>query len=115
MLTVACHTPGDEKPRTAPAKTLKHLLEFCFVHPCSKGVTSQKIPEINQFQPALKIFVYGLCLSGGDGLAETSAALSRAEVLLALGNGIGLLDDLLTLGQDELDVAGVGHVGVNLS
>lgn len=54
-----------------------------------------------------------LNLSGGDGLAETGTALSGAEVL-TLGNGLGLLDNLLTLGQDELDVAGVGHVGVDL-
>jgi hypothetical protein len=32
---------------------------------------------------------------------------------LALDNG-RLLDSLLTLGKDELDVAGVGHVGVDL-
>ena len=31
-----------------------------------------------------------------------------------LGSG-GLLDDFLTLGKDELDVARVGHVGVDLS
>jgi hypothetical protein len=36
-------------------------------------------------------------------------------VLVTLGDGIGLLDDLLSLGEDELDVAGVGHVGVDLS
>lgn len=29
MLTVACHTPGDEKPRTTLAKTLEQLIEFC--------------------------------------------------------------------------------------
>ena len=34
--------------------------------------------------------------------------------MLTLGNSLGLLDDLLTLGQDELDVAGVGHIGVDL-
>lgn len=31
-----------------------------------------------------------------------------------LGSG-GLLDDFLTLGKDELDVARVGHVGVDLN
>lgn len=30
------------------------------------------------------------------------------------GDGVGLLDDLLVLGEDELDVAGVGHIGVDL-
>lgn len=33
---------------------------------------------------------------------------------IALGNG-SLLDNLLALGQDELDVARVGHVRVDLS
>lgn len=32
---------------------------------------------------------------------------------ILLGSG-GLLDFFLTLGQDELDVARVGHVGVDL-
>lgn len=32
---------------------------------------------------------------------------------LALGDR-ALLDDLLSLGQDELDVAGLGHEGVDL-
>lgn len=36
-------------------------------------------------------------------------------MLVTLGDGIGLLDDLLSLGEDELDVAGVGHVGVDLA
>ena len=34
--------------------------------------------------------------------------------VLAGDGGIGLLDNLLTLGQDQLDVAGVRHVGVDL-
>lgn len=34
--------------------------------------------------------------------------------LLTLLDLVGLLDNLLTLGQDELDVAGVRHVGVDL-
>lgn len=29
-------------------------------------------------------------------------------------DSLGLLDNLLTLGKDELDVAGVGHVRVDL-
>ena len=33
---------------------------------------------------------------------------------LAANNGLGLLDDLLTLSEDQLDVAGVRHVGVDL-
>lgn len=34
--------------------------------------------------------------------------------MLALDDLVGLLDDFLALSEDELDVAGVGHVGVNL-
>ena len=32
----------------------------------------------------------------------------------AIGNLVGLLNDLLALGEDELDVAGARHVGVDL-
>lgn len=52
-------------------------------------------------------------LCGGDGLAGTDGALAGGEALTA-SNLVGLLDNLLTLGQDELDVAGVRHVGVDL-
>lgn len=55
------------------------------------------------------------CLGGGDGLADARTALPRVQTdILAGDNGIGLLDDLLGLGEDQLDVAGVGHVGVDL-
>lgn len=53
-------------------------------------------------------------LSSGDSLADAGAALPRAEVGVLADNGLGLLDSLLSLGEDELDVAGVGHVGVDL-
>lgn len=52
----------------------------------------------------------------GDGLGPPGAALAAAEVetLLAV-DGLGsLLDDLGALGEDHLDVAGVGHVRVDL-
>lgn len=52
-------------------------------------------------------------LRSGDGLANTGTTLSGGKVLLA-NNSLGFLDDLITLGKDELDVAGVGHVGVDL-
>lgn len=35
--------------------------------------------------------------------------------LLTTNNRVRLLDNLLALGQDQLDVARVGHVGVDLS
>lgn len=107
-----------------PQKPLKHCGVLCVV-PCSRH--KRFLPRNNQSRPALNNFclLRGppkrklgrelLYLSGGDGLAETGTALSRAEVLVTLGDGIGLLDDLISLGEDELDVAGVGHVGVDLS
>lgn len=52
-------------------------------------------------------------LSGGDGLAETSTTLTVAQAG-AVSNLLGLLDDLLSLGEDELNVAGVRHVRVDL-
>lgn len=46
---------------------------------------------------------------------DPKTTLSRVEAGGHLGGNFGsLLDDLLTLGQDELDVAGVRHVGVDL-
>ena len=54
-------------------------------------------------------------LCGSDGAADLRATLSGGQAdLFALDDLGTLLDDLLTLGQDELDVAGVGHVGVDL-
>ena len=52
-------------------------------------------------------------LGGGEGLAETGTTLSAGKVVAA-NNLLGLLDNLLSLGEDELDVAGVRHVGVDL-
>jgi|SRR5690242_17538209 len=52
------------------------------------------------------------CLRRGDGLADLTATLPGVQSALdGLG---GLLDDLGTLGEDELDVGGVGHVRVDL-
>jgi hypothetical protein len=51
-------------------------------------------------------------LGSGDGLAAEDTTLSGAEVLTA-DNLLGLLDNLLALGEDELDVAGVRHVRVD--
>jgi hypothetical protein len=54
-------------------------------------------------------------LSLSEGSADLGTALAGAEVLFALHNVGTLLDDLLTLSEDQLDVARVGHVGVDLS
>jgi hypothetical protein len=51
-------------------------------------------------------------LRGGNGLADLTATLPRVQT--ALGDGRALLDDLGTLGEDELDVGGVRHVRVDL-
>lgn len=74
------------------------------------------MPDVNPVFNQRLNFVYLrrrllICLSSGDSLAEAGTTLARAEVLTL--NGLGLLDNLLTLGQDELDVAGVGHVRVD--
>lgn len=54
-----------------------------------------------------------LCLD--ESTADLSTTLAGREVsLLTLDNVGALLDDFLTLGKDELDVARVGHVGVDL-
>lgn len=59
--------------------------------------------------------VYRIDLGGGDSLAGTGTTLPGVQADLLAGNSnIGLLDDLLSLGEDELDVAGVGHVWVDL-
>jgi hypothetical protein len=84
--------------------------------------TFPNVPPLLPREPALyarslvthkALFIMIARLSGGDGLAETGAALPRGQVGVAAGNLVGLLDNLLTLGQDELDVAGVRHVGVD--
>lgn len=50
----------------------------------------------------------------GDGLLGDASALAGVQVRLA-GNGLGgLLNNLLALGEDQLDVAWVGHVWVDL-
>lgn len=63
-------------------------------------------------QPSPKSLMPHLC--GSDSLAAESTTLSRAQVGVLADNGLGLLNDLLTLGKDQLDVAGVRHVGVDL-
>jgi hypothetical protein len=74
------------------------------------------MPDVNPVFNQRLNFVYLrrrllIGLSSGESLAEAGTTLARAEVLTL--NGLGLLDNLLTLGQDELDVAGVGHVRVD--
>lgn len=53
-------------------------------------------------------------LGGGEGLANTGTTLSRAQVSILGSDSIGLLDGLLSLSEDQLNVARVGHVGVDL-
>jgi hypothetical protein len=52
-------------------------------------------------------------LCGGDGLAVALSALAAVDA----DTGIlgSLLNDLLALGEDHLNVAGVGHVRVDLN
>lgn len=51
-----------------------------------------------------------LCLD--ESTADLGATLAGRETDLGVGGA--LLDFLVGLGEDELDVAGVGHVGVDL-
>lgn len=53
-------------------------------------------------------------LSFSDGAADLGTTLAGGETGLAGDGKRALLDDLLALGEDELDVARVGHVGVDL-
>lgn len=54
-------------------------------------------------------------LLGDGGLGAAGTTLAAGKVLLLAGNLLrGLLDNLGALGEDHLDVAGVGHVGVDL-
>jgi hypothetical protein len=56
-----------------------------------------------------------LFLSRSDGTTLSGGTLSGVQAGgLTANDGLGLLDDLLSLGEDELDVAGVGHVWVDL-
>ena len=63
--------------------------------------------------PFLRLHQHIIPLRSGDGLADAGTTLPGVEPLL-LGDGAGLLDGLLALGEDELDVAGARHVGVDL-
>lgn len=57
--------------------------------------------------------LFGLrCLCGGDGLAGALTTLAAVEV--GVDDVGALLNDLLALGEDHLNVAGVGHVRVDL-
>jgi len=51
-------------------------------------------------------------LCGGDGLAVALSALAAVDA--DTGSLGGLLNDLLALSEDHLNVAGVGHVRVDL-
>lgn len=91
------------------------ILALTHKMPCSRTPSrnnvkqpSVKIPLAQKDQHVTPV------LRSSDGLANTGTTLSGAKVLLAANNDVGLLDDLLTLGKDQLDVAGVGHVGVDL-
>lgn len=54
-------------------------------------------------------------LLGNGGLGAAGATLAGGKVLLLAGNLLGgLLDNLGALSEDHLNVAGVGHVRVDL-
>lgn len=68
------------------------------------------MPSATQSRPNHKTH---LCSSDSTTLASTT--LSRAQVsLLPTNNSLRLLYNLLTLSQDQFDVARIGHVWVDL-
>lgn len=97
--------------------------------PYTQEMKSHESPRkhMSTFQEFLRLFItfrqnnsslphaFKINLCGSDSLAETSTTLSRVETdLLTANNLVRLLDNLVTLGQDKLDVAGVRHVRVDL-
>ena len=101
------HVPAvhqeDEKPRESPENNINVSIP-ARLHPLS--LSQNAIPARH------KCFRY---LCGSDGLAETGTTLPRVEAeLLTVSNLLRLLDNLIALGEDQLDVAGARHVGVDL-
>lgn len=76
------------------------------------------VPEecqaLSEISPCQKINNSTTTLRGSDSLADADTTLSGSKVLIT-NNGLGLLDNLVTLDKDHLDVARVGHVRVDLS
>lgn len=78
--------------------------------------------ELRTFPSTAKIFStrpltpsYAIRLCLNESTADLGATLAGREAGLLLKGGLGaLLDLLIGLGEDELDVAGVGHVRVDL-
>jgi len=78
------------------------------VHRIRKKAKPSTVPFPSQSDPPTTR------LSGGDGPADASTTLPGRQVLVTASNSIRLLNNLVTLRQDQLDVAGVRHVGVDL-
>ena len=99
--------------------SVRDRLLFCGIVALTRknAMLAYTVPEESQAQskrsPMSPLSPATSDLSGGDSLADAGTALPRAKVLVA-NNRLRLLDRLLGLGEDELDVAGVGHVRVDL-
>jgi len=78
----------------------------------SSLIDSKPCPCLDRFLRQTSPPLLPLFLSrGSDGLADGAATLPGVQAAL---EGLGtLLNDLSTLGEDELDVGGVGHVRVD--
>lgn len=93
---------------------------FPFQHTDAQELRSNP-STANPFSPSrplashpIPIYHEAIRLSLSEGTAELGAALAGRQAG-SLEGGLGGLGDLLiSLGEDELDVAGVGHVGVDL-
>lgn len=108
------NTPVPEKAKTFP---FAEKVPFCCVLPLS--LLNQQWAEQPAHRASNSIARHPsscrIDLSGSKGLADASTTLPGVQADLLTGNNsVGLLDNLLSLGEDQLDVAGVGHVGVDL-
>lgn len=82
-------------------------------HIHSRCTELRSFPSQKSFHivPSHLLMAIRLCLD--ESTADLGTTLAGRETDLGVGGA--LLDLLIGLGEDELDVAGVGHVGVDLS
>lgn len=94
--------------------SLETVIEICFLFFFFPSLSNRKVfiqhtPLPRRSRPSSKH------LSFGDGAADLGTALTGGETGRIFGDDVrSLLDNFVALGEDELDVARVGHVGVDL-
>lgn len=111
-------TPVPEKAKPFPVAEMFHFAGEYAMAPFrpKPGVAAlPKSPHTPQIPSQDTRRVCRIDLGGGDGLAGAGTTLPGVQADLVVGNSdSGLLHNLLGLGEDKLDVAGVGHVRVDL-